>query len=65
MTLDFSSIPYNQITWGALIVIAIILAAIAIKFFWHFIMRHVLKGCLVILVILAILAVLRYYFHLF
>ena len=65
MNIDFSSISYNQIVWGVLIVIGIILAFVVIRFFWKHILKYVFQGCLVILGIIALWALLHYYFKLF
>ena len=61
MNIDFSTIPYNQIVWGVVIVIGVILAAVIIRFFWKHILKYLLQGCLVVVVILALLAVLHYF----
>jgi hypothetical protein len=65
MSLDFANIPFNQIVWGVLIIIGIILAVVLIKFFWQHLLKYLLQGCLVIVLILGLLAVLHYYFKIF
>jgi hypothetical protein len=65
MSVDFANIPFNQIVWGVLIIIGIILALVLIKFFWQHLLKYLLQGCLVIVLILGLLAVLHYYFKVF
>ena len=65
MSVDFANLPFNQIVWGVLIIIGIILALVLIKFFWQHLLKYLLQGCLVIVLILGLLAVLHYYFKVF
>ena len=65
MTIDFSTIPYNQIVWWVLVVLAVIVAFVVIRFFWRHLLKYLFQGCLVILVIVALLAVAHYYFKIF
>jgi hypothetical protein len=59
MTNDLSQFaPY---LWGLAAILLVIAAFIAIRFFWQHIVKHILKGCLVILGIIALLAVLHYF----
>jgi len=61
MTIDFSTIPYNQVVWWVLIILGVIVAFVLIRFFWKHILKYLFQGCLVILAIIALLAVLRYF----
>jgi hypothetical protein len=61
MNIDFSAIPYNQIVWGILIILALVVAVVLIRFFWQHILKYLFQGCLVILAILAVLALLQYF----
>jgi hypothetical protein len=61
MNIDLSSLPYNQIVWGVVIVVAVIVAVVVIRFFWQHILKYLLRGCLVILGIAALLALLHYF----
>ena len=61
MTIDFSTIPYNQIVWWLLIILGVVVAFVVIRFFWKHILKYLFQGCLVILAIIALLAVLRYF----
>jgi hypothetical protein len=65
MSIDFSTIPYNQIVWGALIVLGVIVAIVILRFFWKHILKYLFQGCFVILAIVALLALLHYYFKVF
>ena len=65
MSIDFSTIPYNQIVWGILIILGVILAIVVIRFFWKHILKYLFQGCLIVVGILGLLAVLHYYFKLF
>ncbi len=51
--------------WIVAIILVIIVAFVIIRFFWHYVLRYLLHGCVVILGILALLAVLHFYFKLF
>ena len=61
MNIDFSTIPYNQIVWGVVIIVGVIVAFVVIRFFWQHIVKFLLQGCLVILAIIALLALLHYF----
>ena len=61
MTIDFSTIPYNQIVWWLLIILGVVVAFVVIRFFWKHILKNLFQGCLVILAIIALLALLRYF----
>jgi hypothetical protein len=65
MSIDFSTIPYNQIVWGALIVLGVIVAVVILRFFWKHILKYLFQGCFVILAVIAVLALLHYYFKIF
>jgi hypothetical protein len=65
MNVDFAAIPYNQIVWGILVIVGVILAFVVIRFFWKHILKYLFQGCLVIVGILGLLAVLHYYFKIF
>ena len=65
MNVDFAAIPYNQIVWGILVIVGIILAFVVIRFFWKHILKYLFQGCLVIVGIFGLLAVLHYYFKIF
>jgi hypothetical protein len=65
MSIDFSAIPYNQIVWGVLIILGVVLVFVVIRFFWKHILKYLFQGCLVILAIIALLALLHYYFKVF
>jgi len=61
MNIDFSALPYNQIVWWVLGILAVVVAFVVIRFFWKHILKYLFQGCLVIVAILALLAVLRYF----
>jgi hypothetical protein len=61
MSVDFATFPSSQIVWILLVVVGVIVAFVAIRFFWRHILKYLLQGCLVILVIIALLALLRYF----
>ncbi len=61
MTVDFSTIPYNQIVWWVLIILGIVVAFVIIRFFWRHILKYLFHGCLVILAVIALLALLHYF----
>ena len=61
MSIDFSAIPTNTIVWIVIVIIAVIVAFVVIRFFWRHVLKYLLQGCLVILVIFAVLALLRYF----
>ncbi|HEY5270767.1 MAG TPA: hypothetical protein VII97_10550 [Anaerolineales bacterium] len=61
MTIDFSTIPYNQIVWWLLIILGVVVAFVVIRFFWKHILKYLFQGCLVILAIIALMALLRYF----
>jgi hypothetical protein len=65
MSIDFSTIPYNQIVWGTLIVLGVIVVIVILRFFWKHILKYLFQGCFVILAIVALLALLHYYFKVF
>ncbi len=65
MSIDFSTIPYNQIVWGALIVLGVIVAVVILRFFWRHLLKYLFQGCFVILAVVAVLALLHYYFKVF
>ncbi len=65
MSIDFSTIPYNQIVWGALIVLGVIVGVVILRFFWRHILKYLFQGCFVILAVIAVLALLHYYFKVF
>ncbi len=65
MSIDFSTIPYNQIVWGVLIVLGVIVAIVILRFFWKHILKYLFQGCFVILAIVALLALFHYYFKIF
>jgi len=51
--------------WIAVVVLAIVVAFVVIRFFWHHILRYIMHGCLGIVGILALLALLHFIFKLF
>jgi len=61
MTIDFSTIPYNQIVWWLLIILGVVVAFVVVRFFWKHILKYLFQGCLVILAIIALMALLRYF----
>jgi cell division protein FtsW (lipid II flippase) len=61
MTIDFSSIPYNQIVWWVLAIVGVVVVFVVVRFFWKHILKYLFHGCLVILAVIALLAVLRYF----
>jgi hypothetical protein len=65
MSVDFATFPYNQIVWGVVAIVGVVLAFVIIRFFWKHILKYLLQGCLVIVGIIALLAVLHYYFKVF
>jgi hypothetical protein len=65
MTIDFSTIPYNQIVWWVLIILAVVVAIVVIRFFWRHLLKYLFQGCLVIVGILGLLALLHYVFKVF
>ena len=65
MSIDFSTIPYNQIVWWILAILAIIVVFVVFRFFWRHLLKYLFQGCLVIVGIVALLAVLHYYFKVF
>ena len=63
MNIDMTTLaPY---IWIVIIILVIIVAFVAVRFFWHHILRYLLHGCVVILGILALLALLHFFFHVF
>jgi hypothetical protein len=60
MNIDFANIPSSQIVWGILIVLAVILVVVVIRFFWQHVLPYLLHGCLVIVGIIALLVLLQY-----
>jgi uncharacterized membrane protein YqiK len=63
MNIDMTQLaPYF---WIVVVVLAIVVAFIVIRFFWHHILRYIVHGCLSIVGILALLALLHYIFKLF
>jgi len=63
MNIDIAQLaPYF---WIAVVVLAIVVAFVVIRFFWHHILRYIMHGCLGIVGILALLALLHYIFKLF
>jgi hypothetical protein len=58
MTTDLTQ--YAPYLWGLAVLLLVIAAFIAVRFFWQHIVKHLLKGCLAILGIIALLAVLHY-----
>ncbi len=60
MNIDFSSIHINQIVWAVVIILVVIAAVGAIRFFWKHILKYFVQGCVVILAIIALLALLHY-----
>ena len=61
MTIDFSSIPYNQIVWWVLAIVGVVVVFVVVRFFWKHILKYLFHCCLVILAVIALLAVLRYF----
>ncbi len=65
MNINLSTLPYNQMVWIIVAIVAVVLAFVVIRFFWRHILKYLFQGCLVILAILALLAALHYYFKIF
>jgi len=61
MPIDLSTITSNQIFWFVLVIIAVIVAFVVVRFFWRHIFKYLVQGCLVIVVIAAVLAILHYF----
>jgi hypothetical protein len=61
MNINFSMIHFPQIVWLIVIILVIVAAIAAIRFFWKHILKYLVQGCAVILVIVALLAVLHYF----
>jgi hypothetical protein len=60
MNIDLSSLPYNQIVWGVVGILVVIIAVVILRFFWKHIIKYLFQGCLVLVGILALLALLHY-----
>jgi len=61
MSIDLSSISTSPFIWLALIVIAIIVIYVVVRFFFQYVLKFLVQGCLVLLVIAALLALLHYF----
>jgi glucan phosphoethanolaminetransferase (alkaline phosphatase superfamily) len=61
MSIDLSSISTSPFIWLALIVIAIIVIYVVVRFFFQHVLKFLVQGCLVLLVIAALLALLHYF----
>jgi hypothetical protein len=61
MSVDFSTIPINTIVWVVVVIVAVVIGLVVIRFFWKHVLKYLLQGCLVILAILFVLAVLHYF----
>ena len=63
MNIDMAQLtPY---LWILAVILAIVLAFVIIRFFWHHILKYIVHGCLGIVGILALLALLHYIFKIF
>jgi hypothetical protein len=61
MSIDLSSISTSPFIWLALIVIAVIVIYVVVRFFFQHVLKFLVQGCLVLLVIAALLALLHYF----
>jgi glucan phosphoethanolaminetransferase (alkaline phosphatase superfamily) len=61
MSIDLSSISTSPFIWLALIVIAVIVVYVVVRFFFQHVLKFLVQGCLVLLVIAAVLALLHYF----
>jgi ABC-type bacteriocin/lantibiotic exporter with double-glycine peptidase domain len=61
MSIGLSSISTSPFIWLALIVIAVIVIYVIVRFFFQHILKFLVQGCLVLLVIAALLALLHYF----
>ncbi len=61
MSIDFSSISANPFIWLILLVIAIIVVYVVVRFFFQHVLKFLVQGCIVLLVIAAVLALLHYF----
>ena len=44
MSIDFSAIPTNTIVWIVIVIIAVIVAFVVIRFFWRHVLKYLLQG---------------------
>jgi hypothetical protein len=51
-------VPY---IWFLVVVLAVVVAFIVIRFFWHHILKYLFHGCLAIVGIIIVLALLHYF----
>jgi hypothetical protein len=65
MSVDFATFPTSQLVWMAILVVAVIIVIVVLRFFWRHVIRYLLHGCLTLLAILVIVATLHYLFKLF
>jgi glucan phosphoethanolaminetransferase (alkaline phosphatase superfamily) len=61
MSIGLSSISTSPFIWLALIVIAVIVVYVVVRFFFQHVLKFLVQGCLVLLVIAAVLALLHYF----
>ena len=61
MHINLFNLNSNLIVWVIVILIALVILAAVIRFFWKHILKYLLQGCAVILVIIALLALLHYF----
>jgi uncharacterized membrane protein len=61
MSIGLSSIFTSPFIWLALIVIAVIVIYVVVRFFFQHVLKFLVQGCLVLLVIAALLALLHYF----
>ncbi len=61
MSIDISTITFNQLVWIILVVLGLGVVFVVVRFFFHHILKHLIQGCIFILLVLAILALLHYF----
>jgi hypothetical protein len=61
MSIGLSSISTSPFIWLILIVIAVIIVYVVVRFFFQHVLKFLVQGCLVLLVIAALLALLHYF----
>jgi glucan phosphoethanolaminetransferase (alkaline phosphatase superfamily) len=61
MSISLSSISTSPFIWLILIVLAVLIVYVFVRFFFQHVLKFLVQGCLVLLVIAAVLALLHYF----